>query len=511
MPRTAVRAWRLDRVGWALISALFLLAYYPTFRKLIAYWAADDMYSYGFLVPLISGFFIWLKRDQIAVVPVSPCFGLGIAVCGSGLAMLLVGRFSSTNLLEHLSIVVTICGLTLLLLGRRLFRVLMFPIAYLLSMIPFWEFLTASLHPPFQLYSAMIGIGALRLFGIPVLREDFIIELPNIRLEVDEACSGVNNLIAVMCVGIPVTYLFVRGWAKRLFMVAVAALIALLSNGVRVAMVSLFAYYEIRGANGDIHGPFSVLRSVVISGIGFMVLFWLISRFAENDGRFEALWNASGSESAGLRWLEVKPRAFAVAAVMLSVFIGFGEWRRVTAVAPEADLGAFPETIGRWESRGAQSFPSDFERLPFDQHLSRRYVAPDGAEADLFLGYFQAQRPGRELADTGMRTVLERLERSTSAAKGLQTPRVKDFLASVGPNVFHVTYWYNVNGSVVAEHYEAKLFTAWNSIALSRNNGSIIIVRAKARKDDSLEGARLRIRDFIEGLMSASRQYLPHS
>src|SRR5204863_254874 len=107
------------------------------------------------------------------------------------------------NLLEELSIVVTMSGLTLLIFGRRIFRIVLFPLAYLLAMVPIWDAFTVRLHPIFQLYSARIGVYILQAMGIPVLREGVSIELPNVTLEVAQACSGINYLIAVLCVGYP--------------------------------------------------------------------------------------------------------------------------------------------------------------------------------------------------------------------------------------------------------------------------------------------------------------------
>src|SRR5262245_49032747 len=83
----------------ALVAA-FLAVYYPTLQKLIEYWAANDMYSYGFLVPLISGYLVWLRRGLLMQLPSRPSFGLGSAVLGFGLVMFVVGVESSTNLIE---------------------------------------------------------------------------------------------------------------------------------------------------------------------------------------------------------------------------------------------------------------------------------------------------------------------------------------------------------------------------------------------------------------------------
>ena len=95
-----------------------------------------------------------------------------------------------------MSIVVTMSGLTLLIFGRRIFRIVLFPLVYLLAMVPIWDAFTVRLHPIFQLYSARIGVYILQAMGIPVLREGVSIELPNVTLEVAQACSGINYLIA---------------------------------------------------------------------------------------------------------------------------------------------------------------------------------------------------------------------------------------------------------------------------------------------------------------------------
>ena len=274
----------VHRIGVFLVGSLFVAAYYETFVRLIAFWASNDMYSYAFMVPLISALLIWVKKEELARVPVTSSLLFGTGLAGVGLSLLLVGRVSGTNLLEEASLVVSIGGLALLLFGRRMFSRLFFPITYLFAMIPFWESLTSQLHPYFQLYSASFGVASLRLFGIPVYKDGFLIQLPNINLEVAEACSGVNYLIAVLCIGVPLTYLYITSWSRRIFIVLMAVVIALLSNGVRVAIVALLAYYGIRGADGDVHGPLALFRSLLISGIGYMALFALIHLFADRPG-----------------------------------------------------------------------------------------------------------------------------------------------------------------------------------------------------------------------------------
>lgn len=494
-------------VGAAVVlSAAFLLTYVGTISKLADYWASNETYSYGFLVPAISGYLVWLRRDTLRDLPRSPSFMSGSIVLGLGLALLIVGRISSTNLVEEFSLPVSIYGVVLLVFGRPITKALTFPLIYLLTMIPFWDFLTGRLHLPFQLYSAAMGVGALRLFGLPVLRQDVIIELPGITLEVAELCSGVNNLVAVLCIGVPLTHFYVRSWLKRGFILSMAIVIALLSNGVRVATVCFFAYYGIRGANGDIHGPFSLMRSLAISGVGFVVLFWLIARFADQSSP------APSSPEPVTPPQTVPPRVRGVALVMATLLLvaanGFERLHAITAVPLKAQLVGFPNAIDEWRYAKPGSVLSTMAGdANFDHSMSRLYTGSDGAELELFIGYFERQGQGRELIGFGLSQLLPTSSVETTMP-GSGT-RVRDGLTAVHGTTYHITYWYVIDGRVATRGYEAKLWMAWTSIIARRTNAGLVVVGKPLSPGESIDASRAKTRQFVEGVMSASSGYFP--
>ena len=501
-PRAAAIVWPLGAVA---IAAAFLAAYYPTLQKLGDYWAANETYSYGFLVPAISGYLIWLRWDHLRGLPRSASILAGGGVLAFGLLMMIAGRVSSTNLMEELSLPVSIFGVVLLVFGRRITQSLTFPLLYLLTMVPFWDFLTGRVHLPFQLYSAVMGVWALRLFGIPVFREGVLIELPDITLEVAQVCSGVNNLVAVLCIGVPLTHFYVMGWLKRGVILSSAVLIALLSNGVRVAMVGLFAYYGIRGPNGDIHGPFALLRTLAISGVGFVVLFWLVARFAD---RPEAGVTGSPLVPARFTHWAVRGAAWILAVAMLVGAVGFERLRAVTPVRLNAHLVGFPNEIAGWRfARVGALLPSLTSEANFDQSTSRVYTAPDGGEVELLLGYFERQEQGKELVGFGLSRVIP--SRATGATSRLGDARVKDGLTEVEGKTYHLTYWYLVDGRVATEGYEAKAWTTFNSITAGRSNGGLVVVGRALAKGESIETSRAKVRGFAGEVMRASNVYFP--
>jgi EpsI family protein len=487
--------------GVLLLAVSFALAYHSTVLKLTEYWWENDTYSYGFLVPIISGYLIWVRRKQLASMPADPSLMLGVPVLAAALIALVVGRASSTNLLEELSIPIAVWGITLLVAGPSIVTALMFPLAYLLAMVPFWDFVTNRLHEPFQLYSAIVGIGALRLFDIPVMRDGVFIYLPNITLEVAEVCSGVNNLVAVLCIGVPMTHLHVKSWPRRIFILASSIGIALLSNGVRVAGVSLFAYYGIRGADGDIHGPFSLLRSMFISAVGFVALLWLIGRFSDATGSTEDTASNAHPSSTPLRSPTL--RVAAAGAIGIGMFLAvaaFGQWHRVDPIPLTANLNQLPRSLGGWRMAEERPSPPAVRDVGFDQVLSRRYVAQDGAEMELLVGYFEAQRQGKELVGFELSRLIPAGNPQFITRIGDRI-RMKDFLSSANGQVKHVSYCYVLNGRFVTEGYEAKWWTTWNTLTARRSDGGFVLIAASLRTDETIEQSRSRIHHFIAGVV----------
>ena len=503
-PRYSGLVWP---VGVAAVGVVFLVAYYSTLQQLSDYWASNETYSFGFLVPVISAYLIWLRRDHLRELPRTPSIGLGTCVLGAGMTALIIGRLSSINLLAQISLPLSLYGLALLVLGWRLTRAMTFPLLYLLAMIPFWEFLTGRLHLPFQLYSAVMGVEALRLFGIPVLRDGVLIELPNITLEVAQLCSGVNNLVAVLCLGVPLTHFYVKGWLKRGFILSMAVLIALLSNGVRVATVCFFAYYGIRGADGDVHGPYALARTLVISGVGFIALFWLVSKFADRP-HTPIKVSESGAAPHFAPWA-LHTAAWAVAVAILAGAVGYEHLHAVMRVPLNAHLVGFPNQIGGWQfERVGALFPALTNNANFDQWTSRVYAAPGKGELELLLGYFESQEPGRELGGFELARVIPS---QATAVTERNSARVKDGLTRVNGKTYHLTYWYLVDGRVAIEGYEAKLWTTFNSITAGRSNGGLIVVGRALRDNESIEMSRAKIHEFVGEVMNASHTYFPKS
>jgi exosortase len=124
-----------------LVAAVAVLAlmlgalYYAILYKMGVQWYDDPDYSHGFLVPLMAAYFVWERRERLLAIPVQPSLA-GIGLLGAGLVMLIVGSVGAELYLQRTSLIVVLAGLVLLILGRASLHLLVFPIVFLLFMVP---------------------------------------------------------------------------------------------------------------------------------------------------------------------------------------------------------------------------------------------------------------------------------------------------------------------------------------------------------------------------------------
>ena len=244
---------RLEYVALAGLLLVFGLLYHNVIVKLVFDWAHDDNYSHGFLIVPVSAYFAWERRHRLAAAPFQPSVLGLIIVLGSALT-LIAGILGAELFLSRVSMIGMVAGTVLFVLGWQHLRILMFPIAFLLLMVPIPAIIFNQIAFPLQLLASRFGETALQLSSIPVLREGNIIVLPNTTLEVAEACSGIRSLVSLLTLGILYGYFADSRMWVRTAIALVTIPIAIVSNGLRVAGTGVAArYYGPEAATGFLH------------------------------------------------------------------------------------------------------------------------------------------------------------------------------------------------------------------------------------------------------------------
>jgi exosortase len=280
MPRRA-----LTLGAFALLLVAFGVLYRDVIVELVKSWGGED-FSHGYLIVPVALYFVWDRRARLsATVPNPSNVGLLVVVASEGLLVLSV--LGAALFLARLSMLGVLAGIVLYLYGWRHLRLLAFPIAFLLLMIPIPTILFNKIAFPLQLLASRFGEMALTVVGIPVLREGNVITLSNTTLEVAEACSGIRSLVSLLAFAIVLGYLSDRRLWTRAVIAVASVPVAIVANGVRVAATGIAAYrIGPEAALGTLHtfsGWLVFVVSVILLGTLQRLLAWIFPYGPETE------------------------------------------------------------------------------------------------------------------------------------------------------------------------------------------------------------------------------------
>jgi EpsI family protein len=357
--------------------------------------------------------------------------------------------------------------------GRRVARVLAFPLGFLFLGVPVGEVLI----PPLMDWTAHFAVVALRLTGIPVFQQGTFFTIPSGTWSVVEGCSGLRYLIASITVGILYAYLSYQRLWKRLLFVALSIVVPIIANGLRAYMIVMIAVLsDMRLALGIDH----IIYGWVFFGVVIFLLFWLGSFWRDPvpaaspmqplapraslrpAGRMAAAAAAAVALAAAWPlWAEHLDRASeGRAPIALSSPAGASGWTRDAA----------PLTAWRPRYSGASASLFDV------------YRKGDRAVA-LYLGYYAHSRQGEELVTTTNVIVVQKDpvwqqiaqgERGADLGKGPLEIRETE-LHSPGQRLL-IWDWFRIAGRDLSNPYVAKLLLAREKLFGRSDSGVAIIL-----------------------------------
>jgi len=271
------------------LGILIVILYYSVIRDLVGDWVIDENYSHGFLIPLVSAFFVWRQRDVLRKIRWSS-HNLGLVVLVTGLLMFMAANVAVEYFTMRFSLLVVIGGLILYLGGKDLAGRLVFPLLYLVFMIPVPYVLYYTISFPLEILASRWTAGVLSILGIPIFREGNILYLENITLQVIDACSGLRSLISLSALSAAMAYMTQKTVLKGAILFLASAPVAIAANILRLSVTAVLAsIYGEQLAQGFLHKfsgmvvfIFAVISLSLIGGL----LRWL--SFKKNIGSFAA-------------------------------------------------------------------------------------------------------------------------------------------------------------------------------------------------------------------------------
>ena len=495
----------------ALVAGLGFL-YHDVVVKLVHDWATDDNYSHGFIIVPIALYLAWERRDQLAATVRRPSI-LGIFVVLGSLVMLAVGTLGAELFLTRIALLATLGGILLFTCGWQYLRILAFPLAFLLLMIPIPAIIFNEIAFPLQLMAARLGTASLTELNVPVLREGNLIMLASTTLEVTEACSGIRSLISLLTLGIVFGY-FTDPRASVRTAIALATIpVAIVANGSRILGTGLAVQFYGPKAAEDFFHMFSGWLLFIVAFLMIFLLQRLVVWIAPSPRHQDGNPHPGPSSVSHPVENSIFARVMIVTACLVVGAVFLGVVSRTEALPIRDSLSSLPMRIGSWEGQPTLQFSSKILAvLGVDEYVSRFYLRPDRRRVHLYVAYYQSQRQGKTihspkncLPGAGWVPVEPG---HISIPVGAGDPiEVNRYVIQKGTKKQVVLYWYHSRGRVVASEYWAKIYLVLDAIRMNRTDGAL--VRVISPVAGSEEMAEQRAVDFVKELFPLLGRHLP--
>jgi exosortase len=253
----------------AYIGLLILLYHRAMFSWYVEWTMNGSYYAHGVFVPFFVAAMIWRDREKIRRIPVERCWwGLAPIILA---ALLMVHAYRAEVTMTHsISFMLMLIGTLLLATGWKMTRLLLLPVLFLVTMIPFIPNQVISrLAFPIQLMSAKMASSLLSVTGFGNTRYGTQIEMEHYTLNVEVPCSGFKTLVGLMSFSGAFAYLVEAAMWKRWFLFLLAVPLAIVVNGVRITLIGLVGELFSSKAASSFHDWSGFLVLI----LGFMVLF----------------------------------------------------------------------------------------------------------------------------------------------------------------------------------------------------------------------------------------------
>ncbi len=471
LTRRANFLWSLPGILMLCIAGLFSYAYLDTFKELWWYWI--EGYNWQFVVPIAFVYMLWDRNDLYAGLRIKPCILPGVTLLTGGCALLIVGQLSSTHSLREISIIINIFGLVFLLFGAKYVRNLFWPLVYLVLMTSLASDLLEYLRYPLKLISATVSADALQMAGYAVYREGTFLQLPHITLEIADSCSGLNQMISSIALGIPIAFTILNQWWKRLFIILLSVVLGIVMNWIRVVLISIWHYGS---AKEVVHGPYGIYELPFIFLIGvFITLAVAMAMAGKTSAEARSGHGVVSGTAPGQPVDRSRVGASVIAILVVSVTAIYLNTWKAEAVYLQRGLSEFPMAIAGFQGRHIKGLGKPFYTGLAHNELIAGFTNESGETAKVYIGYFHSQNQQEEVIDyryNWLHDGAQTVELPSSPA----TRSMKRNSLRAGGKSATVFFSYHINGRNIIDPRMVKLASLSDALLKRRNNGAIVMV-----------------------------------
>ena len=265
-------------------------------------WAFREPSDWGhtLIIPLASGYFVWIKRELILAKPLRPSWW-GLAIMILGIAWYMICNLGPSALAHHniraSGFGITLIGIGVLLLGWAGMKYIWFPLFYMLAFFQtVSERLMNIVTYRMQDISAKGAYVFLNLIGIETDLSGNVLTIFKdgnpMQLNVAEACSGMRMLVAFLALGVAMAYLSLPKLWQQILLVALGIPISIFVNVLRVSSLGILGMFDQNFMSGEFHHMIGLVW-LLPAFFSYLAALWILSKFLVEEDPMKGKIHAS--------------------------------------------------------------------------------------------------------------------------------------------------------------------------------------------------------------------------
>jgi exosortase len=183
--------------------------------------------------------------------------------------------------------------------GTRIARMCVFPLCFLLWLVPLPEFALNHIVSFLQQGSADAANQFFVIAGVPVTRDGLRLSIAGLTVEVATECSSIRSSLMLLVTSMVLAHFLLRSvWGKSLVILAAIPL-AIAKNGFRIFAISMLAaYVDPDYMHGRLHHQGGIVFFLVFLA-SYLLLLWLVG-WVEHKLAHSAVSNTKGISPAAV-------------------------------------------------------------------------------------------------------------------------------------------------------------------------------------------------------------------
>ena len=460
------------------ILILFIVLFRDTIFPTISSWSKKEN-LYSVLIVLLSFYMIWRKKQFLTNAQVESSPFLGSIITAFSCFLLIIGKLSATLIIQQISIIGVLLGITLLLLGNSYFSILLLPLTYLILAFPLFDQILNHWSFSFQLLAATLASAFLKIAGMTLYQHGQYIELPHITLEVGRMCNGINHMLALFSLSIPLASVTQETRLRKFALILFALFFAVFANGFRIAFIGIWTKYQ---PNAEIHGPLGTLYA---SSFFLVALFFLFCLAIFTGKRYiKQTFSKQPADISTINFkeklLHISPKAIFITLFLFFITASYTYFSRPVPYYPSVNLQKLSLSVPGWSEHDTEVFNLPFENDMKGIELRRVYQNNLGNKLGLYVKYFPAQTQDAEIINHRYDWLHNNSKIIPVEIDQSHMIPVKQTRFRSGDKIYIAYFWYGLTTGIYTDRLKVKLANILSTAIFRKNNGYIAILFAES-------------------------------